>query len=104
MSDRFGYGEIGLDIHPCRGCEDYEAPDGCKSHGGCGSPMTNYDRIISKTPEELAEWINNEYGSTDWCPMDAPVDPVTRKCLVHDDCAECIVDWLKQEAGDAKCP
>lgn len=63
-------------------------------------PQTNYDRIISKTPEELAEWINNEYGSTDWCPVDAPVDPVTRMCLVHDDCTECIVDWLKQEVKD----
>lgn len=29
--------------------------------GGCiwssNKPMTNYDRIISKTPEELAEWM-----------------------------------------------
>lgn len=24
-------------IHPCKGCEDYEYPNGCKSDGGCGS-------------------------------------------------------------------
>lgn len=49
MTDRFGYGEIGLDInprHPCEGCRDYEAPDGCKSNGGCG-------RVL--TPEQFAE-------------------------------------------------
>lgn len=84
-------------------CDLYS--EGGKFHAFCvgdepceGRRPTNYDRIISKTPEELAEWINNFYGSADWCPVDAPVDPVTRKCLVHDDCAECIVDWLKQEA------
>lgn len=44
MADRFGYGEIGLDIHHFRGCEDYDEPDGCKSNGGCGKPITNADR------------------------------------------------------------
>lgn len=94
-------------IHPCRdmGCPDYEAPNGCKSNGGCAKPAdsgelpdaegvehtmyncgsqvtklycedyapddcgkcpnwtlqkpdTNYDRIIRKKPEQLAEWLN----------------------------------------------
>lgn len=61
MTDRFGYGEIGLDInprHPCDGCKDYEAPDGCKSNGGCGKPQTNADRIRAMTDEELAEWLD----------------------------------------------
>ena len=44
MADRFGYGEIELDIHPCKGCEDYDPPDGCKTHGGCAKPMHNADR------------------------------------------------------------
>ncbi len=22
-------------IHPCKGCEDFEPPNGCKSKGGC---------------------------------------------------------------------
>lgn len=57
MSDRFGYGEIGMDINPCRWCEDYEAPNGCKSNGGCGKPQTNGDRIRAMTDEELAEYL-----------------------------------------------
>ena len=57
MADRFGYGEIGLDINPCRGCDDYDAPDGCKSNGGCGKPITNADRIRAMTDEELTEWL-----------------------------------------------
>ena len=58
MADRFGYGEIGLDIHPCRGCEDYDAPDGCKSNGGCGMTQTNADRIRAMTDEELARFMS----------------------------------------------
>ena len=57
MADRFGYGEIGLDINPCKGCEDYEPPDGCKTHGGCAKPMTNADRIRAMSDEELANWL-----------------------------------------------
>lgn len=36
-----GYGEIGLDINPCDGCEDYEEPNGCKSNGGCAGKQTD---------------------------------------------------------------
>jgi hypothetical protein len=57
MADRFGYGEIGLDINPCRGCDDYDAPDGCKSNGGCEKPITNADRIRAMSDEELAKEI-----------------------------------------------
>lgn len=60
MTDRFDYDEVSLNINPCRGCEDYDALDGCKSNGGCGNPITNYDRIIRKTPDELAEWLKQE--------------------------------------------
>lgn len=56
MADRFGYGEIGLDIHPCRGCEAYDAPDGCKSNGGCGKPTTNADRLRAMTDEGIEDW------------------------------------------------
>lgn len=24
--------------HPCKGCEDYIEPNGCKSNGGCAEP------------------------------------------------------------------
>ena len=43
-------------------CDLYS--EGGKFHAFCcnmntceGRKMTNYDRIVSKTPEELAEWI-----------------------------------------------
>lgn len=45
------------------------------------NPVTNYDRLISKTPEELAEWIAKR----------APGTYASRW-----------LDWLKQEATDEK--
>ena len=63
-------------------------------------PITNYDRIISKTPEELATWID-DYAAYAWCPVEAPIDPETHECLVHDgDCRLCILDWLRKEATE----
>jgi len=96
MGDRFGYGEIGLDINPCHGCEDYDALDGCKSNGGCGKPITNYDRIISKTPEELAEWLRNIRYS--WTCL--PRDNGNRCADFKDDCNACWLDWLRQETKE----
>lgn len=80
MSDRFGYGEIGLDIHPCRGCEDYEAEDGCKSNGVCGR-KTNADRIRAMTDEELADELLTAFAAfydVEWSK-------------------EAVLDWLRQE-------
>jgi hypothetical protein len=59
-------------------------------------PMTNYDLLISKTPEELAEWIMREpsimhslIGYYAFCPPgiggDCPISP----------CEQCWLDWLK---------
>lgn len=49
-------------------------------------PETNYDRIIRKTPEELAEFLA-EYR----CVHKAP------HCM-ETNCAQCWLDWLRQEA------
>lgn len=42
----------------CRQCADFEW---CVDHEDCGlfkpKPMTNADRLISKTPEELADYL-----------------------------------------------
>lgn len=60
---------------------------------------TNYDVVVSKTPEELAHWIR-DYWVAAWCPENAPVDPETKDCLMHDGkCELCILDWLRQEAS-----
>ncbi len=51
--------------------------------------LAHYDRVISKTPEELAEFLTTE----DMCELIcAPVPP-------HCDgqCKQKMLDWLKQE-------
>lgn len=91
-------------MKPCDSCIDYD-----DWHGGCGwckkheyglhqtieaasipNPVvTNYDRLISKTPEELAEWIESiEPAARLW--RDDHGDDCT-----HTDCVSCWLDWLK---------
>jgi len=90
MADRFGYGEIGLDIHPCKGCEDYEPPDGCKTRGGCAKSMTNADRIRAMSDEELADTLK-DIGMQ--CPDGHFVGDYD--CFDGSGCATCWLDWLK---------
>lgn len=98
MADRFGYGEIGLDIHPCRGCEDYDAPDGCKSNGGCGMTQTNADRIRAMTDEEMAVVIAWPYlASPPWCAEHRTCPHISEDQTPCDNCA---LDWLKQEVTE----
>lgn len=49
------------------------------------NPVTNYDRIVSKTPEELARWI--------WAVQSG---------IEHEDIVSTDgwLDWLKQEATE----
>ena len=61
-------------------------------------PQTNADRVRAMSDEELAKWID-EFWSAPWCPDDPPVDPETKRCLLHDgDCRLCILDWLREES------
>lgn len=55
------------------------------------NPVTNYDRIISKTPEELAAVC------ADGCCRDIKC-PDEFKNEDGLDCRGCWLDWLKQEA------
>lgn len=57
---------------------------------------TNYDRIIGKTPEELAEWIESIEPAA--CPWRD--DHGDNCCFTH--CHDCWLDWLKQEATEWK--
>lgn len=52
---------------------------------------TNYDCVVHKTPEELAEWIAGIYPD---CPPG--FSPAPLGC--DDVCRECWLDWLRQEA------
>lgn len=64
----------------------------------CFAPLTNYDRIISKTPEQLAEFLIQdgdcppERMYPDSCPMVERITPAV--------CCDCWLGWLKKEAKD----
>ena len=99
MVDRFGYGEIGLDINPCRGCDDYDVPDGCQSNGGYGKQITNADRIRAMSDEELAEFIGGIFTVERdvWGDYD-PRLVVTQEPRVEVRDKEDMMDWLQSPA------
>lgn len=52
--------------------------------------VTNYDRLVSKTPEEMAPWFNSYFT----CP------PKTTCPKDEASCEKCWLDWLKEEAEE----
>lgn len=55
----------------------------------CFKQMTNYDHLISKTPDEMTEWIESIEPAT--CPWR---DDHGDNCrFTH--CSDCWLDWLK---------
>lgn len=60
-------------------------------------PITNYDLLIRKSPEELAEFFMREYDGEDsfTCPVPHPC-PTSREAS----CKQCFLDWLKQEVEE----
>lgn len=60
-------------------------------------PITNYDRIISKTPEELADFL---YAT--WKEQDAFKKDVCERCPDTSCQPKCWLDWLKQQTEDHK--
>ena len=58
-------------------------------------PITNYDRIVSKSPGELAEWLAEVlfHCSNTICDQRCPM----YECCC-DQPSDNIEDWLKQEA------
>ena len=88
MMDEY-YPIIDENINPCRGCPDYEYPDGCKSNGGCGI-HTYADKIRAMTDEELAEFLNKNRGGC------RATITETYVCNFFGDCEACWLDWLKK--------
>jgi len=82
-------------IYQCKNADwcarDYNPKSDCPE---CFEQLTNYDRIISKTPEELAEWLKNIRYS--WTCL--PRGNGNRCADFKDDCNACWLDWLRQEA------
>lgn len=67
-------------------------------------PQTNYDRLISKTPEELAEWLaKQEYKKPafdGWLPL---CNKVMGPRICHEDgCEKCWLEWLKSPAEEGE--
>ena len=58
-------------------------------------PMTNYDRLISKTPEELAEWIELILE-----PSNCPDEEMGEACC-RTSCEGCWLSWLKSPMKEA---
>jgi hypothetical protein len=58
---------------------------------------TNYDCLISKTPEELAEWVDRirMYCANDLCGRGCPLEEI---CYSRADAPTKTLDWLKEEA------
>lgn len=72
----------------CRKCVDFEW---CAAHEDCGlfkpkQKQTNYDRIVSKGPEEMAAWIADH--------------PVVSEYDENNPKHKAWRDWLKQEAKE----
>lgn len=62
-------------------------------------PRTNYDRIISMKPEELAKFIEFVSAGCDYMFPDCPAhDSCKLVCDQNDACRKGWLDWLKQEA------
>ena len=58
-------------------------------------PITNYDLLIRKSPDELAEWLANNQDCYA-CPF---FDDGEGICKGGDSCRGMMLDWLKQEVS-----
>lgn len=65
--------------HRITECEDYR-------------PMTNYDLLISKTPEEMAEWLKTIITECSHCPCSET------EAFCEKTCKELLTEWLKSPA------
>lgn len=59
------------------------------------NPVTNYDRLVSMTPEELAEFLSKNRGSCRALTTESYVCDFYTDDL-NTDCKACWLDWLKQ--------
>ena len=86
----------------CDSCEKYPCSAdetklmlSCPAYSPKPKPITNYDRIVSKSPGELAEWLAEVlfHCSNTICDQRCPM----YECCC-DQPSDNIEDWLKQEA------
>ena len=71
-------------------CDSYPDCVGCSYSDPFKQPkQTNADRIRAMTDEELAETISGD-AIYPWC---------TEEPCKYESCTDCVLAWLKQEAG-----
>lgn len=57
-------------------------------------PPTNYDRLISKSPEEMAKFISHIAG----CPLNVFEDSPMGTCIKNCRARDCWLEWLSKES------
>ena len=93
----------------CNICANGKLPSDSATCVECGlsrknyKPLTNYDRLISKTPEEMAQAIEEFSYDVVTCPKDKchlePMSPYDS--LDRNECRKCWLKWLKSPVEDS---
>jgi hypothetical protein len=88
-----------ITAEPCDHCSDVCIKTGDHPAFQYAKPITNYDRIISKTPEELAGWLDRIRlcCTTDLCGRSCPLSGI---CYSNAESPKETIDWLKQEVTE----
>lgn len=94
------------DCKKCKFVDSCEMPEsfgymnkGCRAYEE-RKPMTNADRIRAMSDEELAEMLSR--SGKYFCCDTTKCDPRSERCDYGDECYDCWLDWLRQEATDAQ--
>lgn len=69
----------------------------CGKPSTIGKPITNYDGLVSKSPEELA-WVIVESIDCEVCKTLHNAEDGRCPCKPNQSCGDLWLDWLKQEA------
>jgi hypothetical protein len=73
-------------MEPCEHCSDVYIKTGDHPAFQSAKPITNYERLIRKTPEEMAAWIADH--------------PVVSEYDENNPQHKAWLDWLKQEVDE----
>jgi hypothetical protein len=83
-----------IDTEPCEHCSDTYIKTGDHPAFQWSKALTNYDLLIRKSPDELAEWMAKYNDRSVVCPNFGAYDCHTSTCK------DCWLDWLKQEVSE----
>lgn len=84
------------EMYSCNECPASKPEYKNRSVQATSTPVaTNYDRLIRKTPEELAKYLTQAWydGPVFECPARSSVG--VDRCAEVKDCEDCFLDWLR---------